>query len=177
MADTTRYSTIEERLLVWLNAIAKENNLPDILLDYASEEDGITFQTIGTQQILKEYINGSKLKRMSFRLARVFRGADTSSVPSLDALKGVRSLASEIHYYIGEKIAEGTTLIAETSSTPSLLWRTEEGDSAYGITITIDYKEEVTWQKKQLLSFSSTTPTGQSISKLAILVLNSSAKG
>lgn len=177
MAETTRYSTIEERLLVWLNAIAKENNLPDILLDYASEEDSITFQTIGTQQILKEYINGSKLKRMSFRLARVFRGADTSSVPSLDALKGVRSLASEIHYYIGEKIAEGTTLIAETSSTPSLLWRTEEGDSAYGITITIDYKEEVTWQKKQLLSFSSTTPTGQSISKLAILVLNSSAKG
>lgn len=177
MAETTRYSTIEERLLVWLNAIAKENNLPDILLDYASEEDGITFQTIGTQQILKEYINGSKLKRMSFRLARVFRGADTSSVPSLDALKGVRSLASEIHYYIGEKIAEGTTLIAETSSTPSLLWRTEEGDSAYGITITIDYKEEVTWQKKQLLSFSSTTPTGPSISKLAVIVLNSSAKG
>ena len=177
MAETTRYSTIEERLLVWLNAIAKENNLPDILLDYASEEDGITFQTIGTQQILKEYINGSKLKRMSFRLARVFRGADTSSVPSLDALKGVRSLASEIHYYVGEKIAEGTTLIAETSSTPSLLWRTEEGDSAYGITITIDYKEEVTWQKKQLLSFSSTTPTGQSISRLAILVLHSSAKG
>ena len=177
MADTTRYSTIEERLLVWLNAIAKENNLPDIMLDYASEEDGITFQTIGTQQILKEYINGSKLKRMSFRLARVFRGADTSSVPSLDALKGVRSLASEIHYYVGEKIAEGTTLIAETSSTPSLLWRTEEGDSAYGITITIDYKEEVTWQKKQLLSFSSTTPTEPSISKLAVLVLNSSAKG
>lgn len=177
MADTTRYSTIEERLLVWLNAIAKENNLPDIMLDYASEEDGITFQTIGTQQILKEYINGSKLKRMSFRLARVFRGADTSSVPSLDALKGVRSLASEIHYYVGEKIAEGTTLVAETSSTPSLLWRTEEGDSAYGITITIDYKEEVTWQKKQLLSFSSTTPTEQSISRLAILVLPSSAKG
>lgn len=177
MAETTRYSTIEERLLVWLNAIAKENNLSEILLDYASEEDGITFQTIGTQQILKEYINGSKLKRMSFRLARVFRGADTSSVPSLDALKGVRSLASEIHYYIGEKIAEGTTLIAETSSTPSLLWRTEEGDSAYGITITIDYKEEVTWQKKQLLSFSSTTPTGPSISKLAVIVLNSSAKG
>ena len=59
MADTTRYSTIEERLLVWLNAIAKENNLPDIMLDYAATEDSITFQTIGTQQILKEYINGS----------------------------------------------------------------------------------------------------------------------
>ena len=39
MADTTRYSTIEERLLVWLNAIAKENNLPDIMLDYAATED------------------------------------------------------------------------------------------------------------------------------------------
>ena len=176
MAETTRYSTIEERLLAWLNAVAKENFLPEILLDYASEEDGITFQTIGTQQILKEYINGSKLKRMSFRLARVFRGADTSSVPSLDALKGIRSLASEIHYYIGEKIAEGTTLIAETSSTPSLLWRTEEGDSAYGITITIDYKEEEVWQKKQLLSFSSATPTGQSISRLAILLLRGSGK-
>ena len=176
MADTTRYSTIEERLLVWLNAIAKENNLPDIMLDYAVTEDSITFQTIGTQQILKEYINGSKLKRMSFRLARVFRGADTSSVPSLDALKGVRSLASEIHYYVGEKIAEGTTLVAETSSTPSLLWRTEEGDSAYGITITIDYKEEEVWHKKQLLSFSSATPTGQSISRLAILLLRGSGK-
>ena len=67
MAETTRYSTIEERLLAWLNAVAKENFLPEILLDYASEEDGITFQTIGTQQILKEYINGSKLKRMSDR--------------------------------------------------------------------------------------------------------------
>ena len=176
MADTTRYSTIEERLLVWLNAIAKENNLPDIMLDYAATEDSITFQTIGTQQILKEYINGSKLKRMSFRLARVFRGADTSSVPSLDALAGIRSLASEIHYYIGEKVAEGTTLISESCSTPSLLWRSEEGDSAYGITITIDYKEEEVWQKKQLLSFSSATPTEQSISRLAILVLPSSAK-
>lgn len=177
MADTTRYSTIEERLLAWLNAVAKENYLPEILLDYASEEDGITFQTIGTQQILKEYINGSKLKRMSFRLARVFRGADTSSVPSLDAIKDISDLSNELHYYINEYIAEGTTLISQTASTPSLLWRTEEGDCAYGITITIDYKEENVWQKKQLLSFNSTTHTGQSISRLAILVLNSSAKG
>lgn len=142
MAETTRYSTIEERLLYFLNRIAEENNLPDIMLDYAATEDSITFQTIGTQQILKEYINGSKLKRMSFRLARVFRGADTSSAPSIDAINALIVFSTEIQRNKGERIDDSTILMDAEISTPSLLWRSEDGASAYGVTITISYKEE-----------------------------------
>lgn len=142
MAETTRYSTIEERLLAWLNAVAKENFLPEILLDYASDGDAISLQTIGVPQTKKEYINGSRLRRSSFRLARVFRGADTSSVPSIDAINELVTFSTEIQKKKGERIDASTTLTDAEISTPSLLWRSEDGASAYGITISIDYKEE-----------------------------------
>lgn len=138
MAD----KSIEERLLRWLNGIATENGLPAILLDYASDGNSISFQTIGVPQTTKEYINGTRLRRSSFRLARVFRGADTSSVPSIDAIAGLSLLASAIQDSKGEMIDSGTLLLDSDISTPSLLWRSEDGASAYGVTITISYKEE-----------------------------------
>lgn len=141
MSDTTM-KTIEERLLVWLNRYASEHNLPSVFLDYAATGDSISFQTIGVQKTLKEYINGSSLKRISFRLARNFRGADTSSVSSIDAINGLESFASYVRGKKGEGMDEHTVIIKADASTPSLLWRSEEGESAYGITFSIDYKEE-----------------------------------
>lgn len=134
--------TIEERLLRWLNDIAVENSLPYILLDYASDGDSISLQTIGVPQTKKEYINGSRLRHASFRLARVFRGADTSSVPSIDAINELVTFSTEIQRKKGERMDDSTVLIDAEISTPSLLWRSEDGASAYGITISIDYKEE-----------------------------------
>lgn len=135
-------TTIEERLIKWLNAIAYDNGLPSVMLDYASDEESISFQTVGVPQTKKEYINGSRLRHVSFRLARVFRGADTSSVPSIDAINGLVVFSSEIQRKKGGRIDGSTTLVDVEASTPSLLWRSEEGTSAYGITINIDYKED-----------------------------------
>lgn len=135
-------STIEERLIAWLNAIAFANGLPSVMLDYASDGDSISLQTIGVPQTRKEYINGSRLRHASFRLARVFRGADTSSVPSIEAINRLVVFSTEIQKKKGDRIDESTALIDVEVSTPSLIWRSEEGDSAYGITINIDYKED-----------------------------------
>lgn len=140
MSESTR--TIEERLIIWLNDIAMDKGLPEIMLDFASDEDCISFQTIGVPQTKKEYINGSRLRNSSFRLARVVRGADTSSVPYIDAISELGKLTSEVNRRIGERIDDFTTILNVETSTPSLLWRSEDGASAYGITITIDYKEE-----------------------------------
>ena len=133
-------TTIEERLIAWLNARAAEMDMPTVMLDYASGSDSISFQSLNAEKVLKEYINGSRMLQLSFRLSITFRGADTSSVPSLDAIAGLVSLASQLHK--GERVDESTVITSVRTSTPSLLWRSEEGDTAYGVTINIEYKEE-----------------------------------
>lgn len=84
---------IVERLLEFLNAEAEKLGLPTVMLDCIMLEDAVGLMTETEPSVEKEYIDGSRIKRFSFRLTRHGRANFTNSLANIGYIEELEAFA------------------------------------------------------------------------------------
>lgn len=85
---------IVESLLEFLNAEAEALGLPPVMLDCLMLEDAVGLMTETEPSVEKEYIDGSKISRFSFRLTRHGRANATNSLANIGFLGELEGFAT-----------------------------------------------------------------------------------
>ena len=132
---------IIEALVQFLNSKTKELGLPTVMVDYLATRDSLALQTVTQEAVEKTYIDGSTIRKCSFRLIRKGSEKRTSSKQSLKIIESLNSLAGLFEEMTNYPLDESTTIITAAVSSPSVLYRTEDSEVAYGLTIAVTYKQ------------------------------------
>lgn len=85
---------IVERLLEFLNKEAEALGLPSVMLDCIMLDDAVGLMTETEPSVEKEYIDGTRIKRFSFRLTRHGRANMTNSLANLGYLEELEAFAT-----------------------------------------------------------------------------------
>ncbi len=130
---------IIDSIIEFLNEQSKKVNLPSVMLDYLANKDSLSLQTIGQPSIEKAYIDGTTLRKVSFRLARKSSEKYSSSLPSLQIISSLESFALLFEGMNNFKLDDDYTIVKADVSSPSILARETEKDVVYGVTINVTY--------------------------------------
>lgn len=132
---------IIDSILQFLNTQAKEVGLPSVKVDYLATKDSLSMQTIAQPSVEREYIDGTTIRRMSFRLMRKGKEEQTSSVSSLNIISSLEAFALLFEEMDDFVLDDNFTIIRADVTLPSIIAREAEKEVVYGVTVNVTYKE------------------------------------
>lgn len=132
---------IIDSILKFLNTQAKEVGLPSVKVDYLATKDSLSMQTIAQPSVEREYIDGTTIRRMSFRLMRKGKEEQTSSVSSLNIISSLEAFALLFEGMDDFVLDDNFTIIRADVTLPSIIAREAEKEVVYGVTVNVTYKE------------------------------------
>lgn len=132
---------ITDSIISFLNEQTEKVGLPTVMLDMVATGESIALQTVSMPTVQKSYINGSALKRYSFRLTRKGMANVKSAVSSLNIIKSLDALALLFTGMNSFLISDEILVESAEASTTSILVREDNGLVVYGVTIDMLYKE------------------------------------
>lgn len=132
---------IIDSIITFLNAQAKKVGLPSVKVDYLATKDALSLQTIAQPSIERQYIDGTAIRKMSFRLVRKGEEKQSSSLPSLNIISSLEAFALLFEDMDDFKLDDTYTIIRADVTLPSIIAREAEKEVVYSVTINITYKE------------------------------------
>lgn len=132
---------IIDSIIEFLNTQAEKVGLPSVMVDYLATKDCLSLQTISQPSIEREYIDGTTIRKVSFRLTRKGGEKATSSLPSLEIISSLEAFALLFEGMDNFALDDTYTIVRATVTLPSILARDTEKEVVYGVTINVTYKE------------------------------------
>lgn len=132
---------IIDSILKFLNTQAKKVGLPSVKVDYLATKDSLSMQTIAQPSVEREYIDGTTIRRMSFRLMRKGKEEQTSSVSSLNIISSLEAFALLFEEMDDFVLDDSFTIVRADVTLPSIIAREAEKEVVYGVTVNVTYKE------------------------------------
>lgn len=132
---------IIDSIIDFLNTQAEKVGLPSVMVDYLATKDCLSLQTISQPSIEREYIDGTTIRKVSFRLTRKGGEKATSSLPSLEIISSLEAFAMLFEGMDNFALDDTYTIVRATVTLPSILARDTEKEVVYGVTINVTYKE------------------------------------
>lgn len=112
------------------------------LLKIGGRADGaLAIQSIASAKVVKQYIDGSGEYQVSFRISfRKKAGTASSAVPleQIEALEALSALFSGMNDF---RLGSGRIVRRAESTAPSIIDRDDQGNTAYGVSVTLIYAE------------------------------------
>lgn len=132
---------IIDSIIAFLNAQAEKVGLPSVKVDFLATKDALSLQTIAQPSVEKEYIDGTTIRKMSFRLVRKGREEQSSSVSSLNIISSLEAFALLFEGMDDFELDDNYTIIRADVTLPSIIAREPEKEVVYSVTVNITYKE------------------------------------
>ena len=136
--------TILEDIMDLINSEREGLGLPAAYLDYlgVGRQDGaLSVQSIASAKVVKQYIDGSGEYQVSFRISfRKKAGTASSAVPleQIEALEALSALFSGMNDF---RLGSGRIVRRAEATAPSIIDRDDQGNTAYGVSVTLIYAE------------------------------------
>lgn len=136
-------TSINYDILSLLLSVRDVLELPEaIQMDYLPPKgDAIAYQPNGGADVIKTYLDGSKVCVLDFSILAVTTDHMKSSEPSLRVtswLEAIGTLFAEMNNY---RLSENRVIIRGTRQKPVIIRRTDDGRVVYSIELKIEYEE------------------------------------
>lgn len=132
---------IIDSIIAFLNAQAKTVGLPSVMVDYLATKDSLSLQTISQPSIEMEYIDGTTIRKVSFRLLQKGGEKATSSLSSLKIISSLEAFALLFEGMDDFQLDDNYTIIRADVTLPSIIAREAEKEVVYSVTVNVSYKE------------------------------------
>lgn len=132
---------IIDSIIAFLNTQAKKVGLPSVMVDYLATKDCLSLQTISQPSVDKEYIDGTTIRKVSFRLMRKGGEKISSSLSTLDIISSLEAFGLLFEGMDNFPLDDSYIIVRANVTLPSIVAREAEKEVVYSVTVNVTYKE------------------------------------